>query len=896
MQQKASVLVLTLLLTLSSPWQLKECAAQSISASKDPTSAVAQENHSIIDSYPKSLSNTTNGGSISVWAGVSRPTSNQGDKPGLPLNPSVPTARSEDAAYARYLTLAFSELESDLDQAIKDCRKAISLYNGVPTPPSAWTGYGPTAPLNPARIASALMGRGRTEEASKLMEDAAIQVQKENGLSGRETKEEFKALFEFYFGFKEYDNALRSIDRLLACKMLVEQHFAVYSHGDNGFSLASIFDRGKSIAKDNPKLAYTIFSKILDAQQNQLPSDDRQIERTYLALAEMHAIVGENANSLVEYQHALHIIKLYVGDKSAVRQMPDGYIKALRIAGNDVEADRLEVLRTEPSNERQMRPNSVGSVAKADLSTLRSEYERAKQEAPYSNETRALLTRLYATSMAQHASSSSIFCAEQQLVMAERFQEKPWIAKYTTDLIGLNLRARNIRGAEAWLDKLIQRGDVNPRELSRQRDRIIDSCIELGKLAEAEDYLKSAWTATGADGSTLYLAEKNLIEALKKKGRKSEAEQETVRLFEHHSSWISKVNSSEVAIDCAKLAIEANQSKWLPELLTKGESLAKSDRDRFLLIDFATAWSTIGNNDHAKALNDEYQKLISQQSASFKIHSSLPDLDGKAFTDQTSIREKFSPPVVTNSYAFNFAALSSKSLTFKDNARLAVEKPNEVTFAGTYGKLQIAGIANHAGKLSFTHKKVLDTKASRGQVGLNQQVTDDSMKLPILPALPFKPALTAAPGFHNSFPGSFGMEAEIGLGSGDYQTSADLDVRALNVEGAGRVRVFIATSNKDTDVVFHLPAHGLFNAEVPAGVAKKDSIIELWYDGVGILKLDEDSTFNGIIYAPNAKIEIGPGRAVFCGAMVAKEILVTGDSKIYWDPSLSNWEEDLVLH
>jgi hypothetical protein len=88
----------------------------------------------------------------------------------------------------------------------------------------------------------------------------------------------------------------------------------------------------------------------------------------------------------------------------------------------------------------------------------------------------------------------------------------------------------------------------------------------------------------------------------------------------------------------------------------------------------------------------------------------------------------------------------------------------------------------------------------------------------------------------------------------------------------------------------------LLNAEIPNGPPKKDCSIEIWYNGKGTIKLDEDSTFNGIIYAPNAKIEIGPGNANFFGAMIAKDIVVLGDSHIYWDPALANWKEDLELH
>ena len=79
---------------------------------------------------------------------------------------------------------------------------------------------------------------------------------------------------------------------------------------------------------------------------------------------------------------------------------------------------------------------------------------------------------------------------------------------------------------------------------------------------------------------------------------------------------------------------------------------------------------------------------------------------------------------------------------------------------------------------------------------------------------------------------------------------------------------------------------------MPGGKAPHGSNVEIWYAGVGTIKLDCDSTLNGIIYAPNARVEIGPGHATFGGSIVAKDIVIKGESRIFANSEYANWKSD----
>ncbi len=129
----------------------------------------------------------------------------------------------------------------------------------------------------------------------------------------------------------------------------------------------------------------------------------------------------------------------------------------------------------------------------------------------------------------------------------------------------------------------------------------------------------------------------------------------------------------------------------------------------------------------------------------------------------------------------------------------------------------------------------------------------------------------------------------VAVTPGDYETTT-LTLDEFQIQDPGAVRIFLNQRADKEAYAVHISPQGLVNARVPSGPAQNDRTLELWYAGTSTIKLDRDSTFNGIIYAPNARVEIGPGYATFTGAIVAKEIILTGNSRIYWDPRLANWK------
>ena len=80
-------------------------------------------------------------------------------------------------------------------------------------------------------------------------------------------------------------------------------------------------------------------------------------------------------------------------------------------------------------------------------------------------------------------------------------------------------------------------------------------------------------------------------------------------------------------------------------------------------------------NQRAAELAAKRQAFRAEKARSREVRVSAPDPDnGKKFIDQTKAGLDFPQPEPTRNYSFNFAALSSNSLTFDDHARVVVER------------------------------------------------------------------------------------------------------------------------------------------------------------------------------------------------------------------------------
>jgi hypothetical protein len=171
-------------------------------------------------------------------------------------------------------------------------------------------------------------------------------------------------------------------------------------------------------------------------------------------------------------------------------------------------------------------------------------------------------------------------------------------------------------------------------------------------------------------------------------------------------------------------------------------------------------------------------------------------------------------------------------------------------------------------------------------------------------ALPLKAALEAP----LSAKSLTGKDDRLVLKAGDY-TADHISTNSIVLSTPGRVRIFLKDAqvtspslyierpksiwevefeDKSIRPVFEATANGSINLVPGPEDSSAHSSLELWYNGTGEIRLDQNSHFAGIIYAPNAIIRLG-GKAYFRGAMVANKVIAGGGATIIYQASLKDW-------
>lgn len=153
--------------------------------------------------------------------------------------------------------------------------------------------------------------------------------------------------------------------------------------------------------------------------------------------------------------------------------------------------------------------------------------------------------------------------------------------------------------------------------------------------------------------------------------------------------------------------------------------------------------------------------------------------------------------------------------------------------------------------------------------------TDNSLTM-----APFKPAMTA--------PASakpLDRRELVCLPPGEYGTNK-LVFGNIAFLTPGRTRIFISVDSLVDGPVVRQTQGGLVNTQSIREPKGEKNTLEIWYNGEGTIRLDDRFNFSGLIYAPFARVELcGPTSGKFTGAIVARDVIVSGNVTINYDPA-----------
>ncbi len=261
-------------------------------------------------------------------------------------------------------------------------------------------------------------------------------------------------------------------------------------------------------------------------------------------------------------------------------------------------------------------------------------------------------------------------------------------------------------------------------------------------------------------------------------------------------------------------------------------------------------------------------------------------------------------------YTLRFCALATRNLTLDGNIITGSSGSSggrslrsNKCLLGCYGKADVS-----RGRIEHVYTEPDGFKWTPGDIGFSSGSTQYSAPHPALPLLPvLRPSsskrLVANPQVRGGYSDviqpasneiydisilgkqeSRGRGVDLSLGAGDY-ISGGLNVSSIRVQPNQKVRLFL-TDNANVDgYAFVSGVNGRVGGE---GFHEgKAANFQIWYNGQGTIKLDHNTTFSGIIYAPNARVEMGEGNCSFEGAVVARDINCEGNIHFTYDEDLA---------
>jgi hypothetical protein len=677
-----------------------------------------------------------------------------------------------------------------------------------------------------------------------------LAIEKHKGLFGAVsivTDRQQSQLFQLYCRQEKFEQAFAVLDQITNHdpRPLEFDSYPASTAEEVVASEASYLERqGKS------PMAIKILKRLLDSSRKYYPSDHYRIALLLEQMADVERDSDE-ATAVADYRAALAIQELY-GDWQRCRRIRHYLAETLLKQGKVNEANKLKAENTKPDSQTLWSANQRFN----SLQQVYPTYLRARQLEPYSPRTRQAVEQL------------------------------------------LDLCVKN----KAWPKLAVLASDAIKIQEHSSCKRSIGCTVTTTPSIQRRRYYKLAVEADIAIG------DKSTAQALVRR-----AEQ-----FNGLSQSQSQAKSVEDAIFLAQLNVLIEDRKTASLYAKQAQSLLPGDAPKYLAMGnylaVADLWKSIGDQEEHKrasqAANVYFAKIReddNRKQAQDNVIADLPPLEA-----QPGSATFPAPALVADNYTFNYAALASHSLILENGARLVSPNfmpggmPNNC-FAASFGQLKSAQTihsttalpssaqSDSPRKLQFVvtntdslniHMAAVNrlADAARGVgAGTGGMFSFPSTKgvLPPVQALPFKAVVV--PSALSPLGTVIGDRV---LEPGSY-SAVRINTSSLILPATGATKIFIDANS--SGIVFHAKDIAFINAvrDMPMWLGSSNRF-ELWYGGTGTIRLDDKTWFNGVIYAPNARVEM-EGHVNFYGAIVAREVWASGPVAIYQNQMLQRW-------
>ncbi|MDR3617170.1 MAG: hypothetical protein P4L53_26685 [Candidatus Obscuribacterales bacterium] len=137
-------------------------------------------------------------------------------------------------------------------------------------------------------------------------------------------------------------------------------------------------------------------------------------------------------------------------------------------------------------------------------------------------------------------------------------------------------------------------------------------------------------------------------------------------------------------------------------------------------------------------------------------------------------------------------------------------------------------------------------------------------------------------------------EVPLDCGSGDYIVSNSKITSSQDIDGTLRIflqniKITRGPALEISGTLNNIPRDKTRPGRANIAFAGKPQSLQIYYDGDGIIKLNDGAKFTGIIYAPRARIELG--RCEVWGAIVGRDVVADQVARVHYDRELQKISE-----
>lgn len=839
---------------------------------------------------------------------------------GTELNKGATLAENSNTVQARHLwiELAGKELTNgNLDACMKHARHALSLYSD-----KDYTKGNTDGLVSSSNLLGRLALAKHEAEAVTLQKESIKRVSQVTGGKSPQAASEVALLFFFYSHTNKYKEALETLDQLMAFDMYsmdIEPNYNPFdmSHcgiGPYCLSPREIMGRLRREAEGakNKEFALSIENKMLQAQRKQLPKDSRLIAETLKSLGEVYKKNGQKKEALNALDESWKIYKLYFPLYTCCLLNGNSYPELLSWAGRQADYADWQAQRNQSPYLRKNigLKKSTKNLERATPDEMLQEaieqFEAAKAKTPYFPETAHLLSSVIVRARVAKKPDVIYKYSLAQLDLLERggTSKRQEMLRCYEQIIEASIEMQKLDDTLKWLDKMEKFILVNP------------SFPEVLKLAELEEKGKNFEKAA----KLLEQAEKLLsdkpedtrhmymLERLWKKiDRKDKSEKIKAQREKRETEsgipgpdFMRKraLDHVQKQVDYSKGIVESNIRSIQP--LIEKEDWKTLER---VSMDLGRGWGYLTADERQEMslkLIEWGEMLIKMRKfeSAYKLMScaylrpaklSFPPAVSSRMADIGELLMQMHEVSRADYYldsAKVFLKMYEGQSPLKKSLELKIERLQKLQkalrmreFVYGYTYPEVAPPQDYQlERFLFASKSLAEVSKANGLYGAGKKREPHDFDPAILKdGMSFIPARKCPSGAIKLSE----SESSLELAPGDYKAT-NLALHTLKITKPGTVRIFLSGINFAKGPVFTANKNSSVN---PREMIENNGPVyrlELWYDGEGIIKIDENSKFSGVIYAPNARIEICKN-AQFGGMLLGQDIVINEDVSMCYD-------------